>query len=219
MAIVVAARGRHRWMNRLIGATMHTSGQYAVRLVMVVLGGLVALSLTLGLDLLLGAFAAGVLVRLLLASASPDDSRVVKSKLEGVGFGFLVPIFFVQTGIAFDLDALLADHRSLALVPVFLIALLVVRGLPGQLSAPRGAPWRERIGVSLCAATALPILVAITRLAVAQHAMSTSLAAAMVGAGLLSVLVFPAIALGRRPPDHRPMQRPAGDPDAVPEQA
>jgi Kef-type K+ transport system membrane component KefB len=105
VAIWLAGRGSHAGVHRLINATLHTSGQFAVRLVVLVLAVLAGLSLLLGLDMLLGEFA-GVLMRLVLRNAQPTDEKLVQSKLEGARFGFLVPIFFVHTGKTFDLQAL-----------------------------------------------------------------------------------------------------------------
>ena len=131
-------------MHELITATLHTSGQFAVRLVLLLLTGLVLISVIFDLDMLLGAFAAGVITKLLLAGAEPKDAELIDSKLEAIGFGFLVPIFFINTGITFDLNSLVSSPTALALLPVFLILLLIVRGLPGMLSAPAGFRRRRQ---------------------------------------------------------------------------
>lgn len=203
IAIWIAARGGGRGLHRFIAATLHTSGQFAVRLVLVVLIALAALSIALGLDMLLGAFTAGVLFRLLLRGAKPADAEAVESKLEAVGYGFLVPVFFIGTGVDFDLEALLADGRTIALVPIFLVLLLVVRGLPSMLAAPPGAGRRDRIATGLFGATGLPIIVAVTAIGVDRAELDSGTAAALVGAGMLSVLLYPLIGLavrGRRAP-------------------
>jgi Kef-type K+ transport system membrane component KefB len=195
LAIVSAARGTHLRVHRLITATLHTSGQFAVRLVILVLAGLAGLSLALGLDLLLGAFAAGVFMRLVLRNAAPADAAAVESKLEGLGFGLLVPIFFVHTGMMFDLRALLADGRALALLPVFVLVMLLIRGGSGLLTAPQGASRSDRAALALLAATGLPIIIAVTGIGVERGELTSSLAASMVGAGILTVLVFPLLGL------------------------
>ena len=195
VAIVVAGRSSHRGVHRLINATLHTSGQFAVRLVVLVLALLAGLSLALGLDMLLGAFAAGVLMRLVLRNAEPADEKLVQSKLEGLGFGFLVPIFFVHTGMTFDLRALLDDGRALALLPLFVALMLVIRGGSGLLTAPRGAGTGDRVGLVLLTATGLPIIIAVTDIGVQRGELTGSLAAAMVGAGLVTVLLFPMLGL------------------------
>ncbi|NYD66514.1 cation:proton antiporter [Agromyces atrinae] len=199
-AIWLAAIGVGRRFHAIIAATLHSSSQFAVRLVLFILIALVALSVMLGLDMLLGAFTAGVLGRLLLQGAPEKDAEFVESKLEAVGFGFLVPIFFISTGVTFDLDALVSDARTLALVPIFLVLLLVVRGLPSMLSAPPGATGRDRTSLALFGATGLPIIVAVTAIGVDAGEVAAGTAAALVGAGMLSVLIFPLVALLIRRP-------------------
>ena len=209
-AIWFASRGGHTRFHALVRATLHTSGQFAIRFVVLVIAGLVGLSLALGLDMLLGAFAAGVLCRVLLAGAAEPDAHLIETKLEAVAFGVLVPVFFITTGITFDLPALLGDPRALILLPVFLVLLLVVRGVPSGFAAPAGSTFGDRASLTLLGATGLPIIVAVTNIGVEAHELAVGTATALVGAGMLSVLLFPAIALvlrkrsaggGLRPPD------------------
>ena len=187
-----------RRLHRIITATLHTSGQFAIRLVMFVLLSLVALSIVLDLDMLLGAFTAGVICRLLLSGAPKHDAEMVESKLEAVGYGLLVPVFFINTGLTFDLEALFADPWTLALCAIILVLLLVVRGLPSLLAAPPGSSRRDLVATALFGATGLPIIVAVTAIGVDQDDLSSGTAAALVGAGMLSVLLFPLIALSIR---------------------
>ena len=217
LAIWLAARGSHKGLHRLVAATLHTSGQFAVRFVMLIVAALVMLSLLLGLDMLLGAFAAGVLWRVLVARADPHAIEIVEMKLDGVAFGFLVPVFFINTGITFDLDALLSDPLALATVPLFAVLFLVVRGLPGLLAAPVGATKADRRALLFFSATALPIIVAVTQIGVDQKVLASSTAAALVGAGMLSVLLFPLIALGhrKRSPESPAYVPPPGEADAA----
>lgn len=222
LAIVLAGRRRHPRMHAAIEATLRTSGQFGVRLVILVLALLVALSAVLDLDMLLGAFAAGLLFRTLVRDASEPILDLLEAKVEAVGYGFLVPVFFVSTGLTFDLDALLASPVALAEVPLFLVLFLVVRGLPASFSVPPGAGVRDRAGLALFGATALPIIVAVTGIGVDQGDLSTATATALVGAGLLSVLVFPLLALAvRGEPARRPGGAATGDVDDVdvPEEA
>lgn len=214
-AIWFAARGGHPRFHRLVRATLHTSGQFAIRFVVLVIAALVGLSIALGLDMLLGAFAAGVLCRILLSGAEPTDARHIESKLEAVAFGVLVPIFFINTGIGFDLPALLGDPTALILLPVFLVLLLVIRGVPGSFSAPPGSTFRDRGALTLFSATGLPIIVAVTAIGVREHDLASGTATALVGAGMLSVLLFPLLALTLRRRSSDGGVRPA-DPDAVP---
>jgi Kef-type K+ transport system membrane component KefB len=131
-----------------------------------------------------------VVVKLVLASISRHEAKVVESKLEGIGFGLLIPFFFVTTGVRFDLAALLDSPAALALLPVGLVGFLLVRGLPVAL-AFRHEPGRARVSLALYAATALPLVVVITDIGVASGWLSSATAAGLVGAAMLSVLVFP----------------------------
>jgi Kef-type K+ transport system membrane component KefB len=202
-AIYLASRGTHTRLQALITATLHTSGQFAVRLVLLLLLSLVALSIELEIDMLLGAFAAGVITKLLLRDASPHDAEAIESKLEAIGFGFLVPVFFINTGVTFDLDALLSSKTALLLLPVFLVLLVLVRGLPGLLSAPINAVPADKRAIVMFCATGLPIIVAVTNIGLSTGDLAAGTASALVGAGMLSVLLFPLLALGqhRKAPD------------------
>lgn len=180
-------------LHRLVNASLHTSGQFAVRFVAFALAVLVSLSIVLDLDMLLGAFTAGVVWRLIMRDAKEADRRAVESKVEAVAFGFLVPFFFIYTGITFDLQALFDQPTLFLLLPVGLIMLLVIRGLPSTLAAPEGATRRDRVAVALYGATGLPIIVAVTAIGVDEKLISSGLASALVGAGMLSVLLYPLI--------------------------
>ena len=212
-AIYLASRGTHHRLHALINATLHTSGQFAVRMVVLLLTSLVALSLALDLDMLLGAFAAGVIAKLLLADATPHDAEIIEGKVEALGFGFFVPVFFIFTGVTFDLQALLDSTTAMLLLPLFVVLLLLVRGLPGMLSAPAGAVGADKRATVLFSATGLPIIVAVTGIGVEAGYLEPGMASALVGAGMLSVLLFPLLALGQhrravdgvpKPPDHDP---------------
>ncbi|WP_411105584.1 cation:proton antiporter [Streptomyces sp. cmx-4-9] len=198
LGVLWAARPKPPWFREVIAKTLHSSAQFAVRLVMLLLVGMLALSQVLGLDILLGAFAAGLLTRLVLQGAAPESSATVLSKVEALGFGFLVPLFFVVTGIEFDLDALLAGGSALLLLPVFLALFLLVRGLPMWLLAPRDLSRRDRSALVLFGSTALPLVVAITTLGLQDGKLEPGEAAALVGAGMLSILAFPLLGLRLR---------------------
>lgn len=197
-AIWYALSGPRGALHRFVNATLHTSGQFAVRIVLLLLAALVALSIFLDIDMLLGAFAAGIVWRLLIRDADPHDREEVESKIEAVGFGFLVPVFFIYTGVTFDLKSLIASPLLLVMVVVTLLVLLIVRGLPSLLAAPEGSTRRDRIAVGLMGATGLPIIVAVTAIGVDKGILSTAAAAVLVGAGMLSVLLFPLIAMSVR---------------------
>ncbi|MFE5548148.1 cation:proton antiporter [Streptomyces sp. NPDC056534] len=197
-AVFWALRPRPPWFSRIIAKTLHTSGQFAVRFVFLLLALMLGASEALGLDILLGAFAAGLVTRLVLTGAAPESGPQILEKIEGVGFGFLVPVFFVVTGIEFDLASLLDGGRTLLLLPVFLLLFLAVRGGPIWFLAPRDLDRRDRGGLVLYGSTALPLVVAITTIGVDDKTMTAGEAAALVGAGMLSVLVFPLVALRSR---------------------
>jgi Kef-type K+ transport system membrane component KefB len=185
----------HGAMYRFVSSSLHTSGQFAVRVVFFVLTALLALSIALDLDMLLGAFTAGVVWRLLMRDAREADREAVESKVEAVAFGFLVPVFFLYTGLTFDLSALLAQPILFAFVPVTVLALLLVRGVPSMLAAPAGSSWRDRVALGLLGATGLPIIVAATAIGVASGVLSSSIASVLVAGGMLSVLLLPLIAM------------------------
>ncbi|MEV5871171.1 cation:proton antiporter [Streptomyces tendae] len=193
-AVFWALRPRPPWFARLTELTLHSSGQFAVRFVMLLLACMLGLAEVFGLDVLLGAFAAGVLTRLVLLRAAPASSGEVLGKVEAMGFGFLVPLFYVVTGIEFDLDALLHDPGALLLVPGFLLLFLVVHGVPVYHLAPRDLERADRVALALFTSTCLPLVVAITTIGVDQKLIDTDLAASLVGAAMISVLVFPLVA-------------------------
>jgi Kef-type K+ transport system membrane component KefB len=190
----VALRFRPPRVLLLLQEKMHTSAQLPVRLAILVLASLAFLARNLGLDAILGAIAAGIVVAL----ASPEEhGEALRHKLEGIGFGFFVPIFFVTTGLRFDLQALLSSRLALLQLPMFLGLFLVVRGLPALL-AHRELDLRSRIALGLLSATQLPLVIAITEIGVKSERLKHETAASLVGAGMASVLLFPVVALALR---------------------
>ncbi len=193
-----ALRGRHGRLHRIVEATLHSSAQFAIRVLILILVALVVLSVVLQLDMLLGAFTAGILWRLLMRNADEASREVVDSKVEAVAFGFLVPIFFVYTGVTFDVEALMSAPWLLIGVPIVALALLIVRGLPSALAAPQGASARDRTAMVFFGATGLPIIVAVTAIGTRAGVLPDGLAAMLVAGGMLSVLLFPLIAVALR---------------------
>jgi len=118
-------------------------------------------------------------------------------KLDGLGFGFLIPIFFVVTGVKFDLDALLSSLMSMMCVPLFLALFLLARGLPACLYRSE-LPMRDRVALGFYSSAALPVVVAIAQIGVETKQMEPGIAAALVGAGMISILLFPQIATALR---------------------
>ena len=166
-----------------------TTAQIRIRASLVLLVGFAALAETLGLEVILGAFIAGAIVSLVdrdQAMTHPEFRR----KLEAVGFGFFIPAFFVTSGVRFDLDALTASASNLLMVPVFLAALLLARGVPAIVY--RGALDARHTAIAgLMQATSLPFIVAATAIGRELDLIDAAASAAMIGAGLLSVLLFP----------------------------
>lgn len=195
VAIWLAIRIPQGAMHRFVNATLHTSGQFAIRVVLLTIAALLSLSMLLDLDFLLGAFTAGIVWRLIMRDAAESDRAAVESKVEAVAFGFLVPAFFIYTGLTLDLNSLLAQPVLFLLLPVVLVVLLIVRGLPSSLAAPPGSTRRDRVSLVLFGATALPIIVAVTAIGVNEKILTTTSAAVLVGGGMLSVLLFPLLAM------------------------
>jgi Kef-type K+ transport system membrane component KefB len=187
---LVLALGSMRWAWRgwpLLERTFEASSQLAVRLTVVLVFGLVFLASKLGLDLLLGGFVAGMIVRVALQG---HELQVFESKLTAVGFGFFVPFFFVVSGIEFNLAAL-GSVGAIAKLAMFFVLFLVVRGTPALLLYRGELSARDRAALAFYCATELPLVVAITTLATETGHMRSSTAAGLVGAAMLSTLVFP----------------------------
>jgi Kef-type K+ transport system membrane component KefB len=166
-----------------------TTAQIRVRAALALLVGFAALAETLGLEAILGAFIAGAVISL----ADRDEVMThpeFRRKLEAVGFGFFIPAFFVTSGVRFDLDALTASASSLLMVPVFLLALLAARGLPAIVYR-RVLDARHTAIAGLMQATSLPFIVAATAIGQELDLIDAAGSAALIGAGLLSVLLFP----------------------------
>jgi Kef-type K+ transport system membrane component KefB len=202
----------------LIERTFETSSQLGVRLAVVLVFGLVALATQLGLDLLLGGFVAGMITRLALRGR---EVEVFDSKLTAVGYGFLIPFFFVTSGMAFNVDELFSDPVALLKLPLFVALFLVVRGVPALLLYRGVLPLRDRTALGVFCATELPLVVAITTLAQQAGDMRASTASALVGAAIISTLAFPLIGLRLRrdrPLDPEDAERP-GTPPLAPAEA
>lgn len=165
-----------------------TSSQTALRFTMLLLIALLALAGAFGLDVVLGAFVAGVIVRRFSPPAAESRLQV---RIEAIGFGFLIPLFFVVSGANLDVVSIAENPVPML---AFFILILVARGVPQWFLYRTALPdVRERTRFSLFAATGLPIIVAVTTIQVEADVMSPETAAALVGAGALTVLVFPLV--------------------------
>jgi Kef-type K+ transport system membrane component KefB len=191
VVIFLAARGAEHSM-RLSADLLrlqNTTAQIRVRGAIVLLVGFAAVAQTLGLEVILGTFIAGALLTLVdrdEAMSHPD----FRPKLNAIGFGVFIPVFFVASGVRFDLDALFASTSALIMVPIFLAALVIVRGLPALLYR-RFLPREQVPVVALLQATSLPFIVAATAIGVELGLVDQAESAALIAAGLLSVIIFP----------------------------
>lgn len=195
---VIAAFAAVRLVPRSWGAlesTLESSSQLAVRVAVVMIFVLVFFASGLGLELLLGGFAAGMIVRLAVRGR---EVAVLESKLVGIGYGFLIPFFFIYSGLNFDLDSLIGSTEGLLKLPLFVALFLVVRGVPAILLYRGVLELRDRFALAFYSATQLPLVVAITTVAVEAGEMKASTSAALVGAAILSTLFFPLIAMRLR---------------------
>ena len=188
-AAMLAMQARPPRLLRILRDTLHTTGQVGVRASILLLALLVFLAADAGFEFVLGAFAAGVLVGLVLDS---PEGRIVRVRLEGIGFGFLVPVYFVVTGMTFDIDSLLTAD-GLALAALFLALLLVARGASALLWL-RELGARHTASLALLGATGLPLIVAIVGIGSEKGDISDSVGASLIGAGMISVLVYPLVA-------------------------
>jgi len=193
--VVVGVKRLERVMrlSALLVRLQDTTAEIRVRASVVLLIAFTALAEKLGLETILAAFLAGATLRLI----DQDQFRThpnFPSKLEAIGYGFLIPVFFVSSGLQFDLRALFASSSSLLRLPLFLLALLAVRGLPALLY--RGMIGGRRImAAALLQATSLPFIVAAAAIGLQLRLISPASGAALVGAGLVSVVVFPVLAV------------------------
>jgi Kef-type K+ transport system membrane component KefB len=190
------------------GATAQTTVRWTVVLLLLLL----VVAEDFGLDVVLGAFLAGIVLR----RWSPGDVHALEGKLDAIGYGFFIPLFFVSSGMGLDI-------RSIAEAPLRLLAffllLLVVRGVPALFLYRRDLPAVQRVEMMFLTATALPLLVALAEIGLRNGTMLHENAAALVGAGVLSVLVFPMVAVSierrRRAGEGPAADAPAGAPPSA----
>jgi Kef-type K+ transport system membrane component KefB len=194
VALSLSTAERSMRLHGALLSLMDTTAQIRVRGAWLLLVAMVALAGELGLELILGAFAAGAM----LAIVDRDDAMthpLLHLKLEAAGYGVFIPAFFVVSGMRFDLGALTSSASALAQVPIFLVALLLVRGLPALTYGRLVGATRAR-AAGLMQATSLPFIVTATMIGADLGLVEADTAAALVSAGMLSVLLFPSAALG-----------------------
>ena len=192
VGVALPRAGRSVRVNRVLIRLQDTTAELRVRAAVALLIGFVALAAEVGLQTILGAFIAGVIL-----SIVDRDSRShpnFRSKLDAIGYGFVIPVFFVATGLRFDVHALTANPSATLRVPLFLLAILLARGLPAALYR-RAVGSRGVFVAAFLQATTLPFIVTATTIGVAIDAIRPVTGAALVAAGVLSVIFFPSIAL------------------------
>jgi Kef-type K+ transport system membrane component KefB len=196
---------RHKRIAGILSEGEHATSQTSLRWTMVLLFALLVIAADFGLDVVLGAFLAGVVLR----RWAPGDVHSLEAKLDAVGYGFFIPVFFVTSGMSLDLHSIIESPARLV---VFFLLFLVVRGLPALLFYRHDLPMRGRVQMMLLTATALPLLVALGAIGLESGTMLPENAAALVGAGVLSVIVFPAVAVSLGRSGARPLvQTPSED--------
>ena len=192
LTVVVTAAGRRLGARGAVTALVDRlsggASQLRVRLSVALVVGFAALAQRLDLEVVLGAFFAGGILNVLDHGMRDREFR---GRLDGIGYGFLIPIFFIVSGARLDPSALRWWPDALVVVPTLSLALLVARGLPVLLFRLDQA--NETLGVGLLCATSLPFIVTATQLGLAQGRLDATTAAALTTAGLLSVCVFPAL--------------------------
>jgi Kef-type K+ transport system membrane component KefB len=198
LAAAFALAARRPWgqgVTEALRRGLHSSSQLPIRVAMLLVVGLILLATRLGLDILLGAFAAGIIVRLAISGQEETpEAAVFQGKLEAIGFGLFVPVFFIVSGARLDLKSFGSHPGALAAIPMFLALLLLSRGLPVLLCYRTAVTARDRWALGLYAATGLPLIVVVTTIGADDGYIASQTAAALVAAGVVSVLVLPALA-------------------------
>jgi Kef-type K+ transport system membrane component KefB len=190
-AVVVGMSARPPRVLAFLGRQMHASTQLPVRITLLILAALYVLADTFGFESIFGAFAAGMIVG---QATRGDDGKPLRDKIEAVSFGFFYPFFFVGTGIKFDIAALGQHLSTMLMVPTFLILILVIRGGPVYFYR-RDITTAQYLPFALASAVpSLSIVVVITEIGVRTALLGPDIAAALIGAALLSVMLFPTIA-------------------------
>jgi Kef-type K+ transport system membrane component KefB len=195
IALVAARAGHWRPLHDVVARLQDTSAQIRIRIAVLALLALLVLSQELKFDAILGAFMAGALLSALTDREHDEELGGFRHKLDAIGFGFFIPVFFVATGIAFPLNQLFDNSSALLRIPLFLILLLIARGLPALLLRRFGFGRREVLAAGLMQATSLSFIVVATEIGVTVGELRPVNAASLVAAGMLSVLIFPMTAL------------------------
>jgi Kef-type K+ transport system membrane component KefB len=216
IGLAIAGVEHSMGLSRVLLRLQDTTAQIRVRAAIVLLIGFVALAENVGLETILGAFAAGALLSLIDRDQAMTHPQF-RLKLEAIGFGVFIPVFFVTSGIRFDLNALFASASTVARVPLFLLALFLVRALPAALYV-RLVGRSKAVIAGVLQATSLPFIVAASQIGMQLGIVTRASAAGLIAAGLLSVVIFPALGLSLLRRERRADAGPAdaGPVDAAP---
>jgi Kef-type K+ transport system membrane component KefB len=194
LAIVLSAvpwLARSSAVQQIIREGQDATGQTTLRWAVVLLFALLAFASRFGLDVVLGALLAGIVLRAWTRRLNMDVESLER-KFDAVGYGIFIPIFFISSGMTLDLKAIAQDPLRMIL---FFLMLLIVRGLPSLLVYRRALPARQRVEMTFITATTLPLLIALAEIGQQDGVMLPATTAALVGAGVLAVLVYPLIAV------------------------
>ena len=191
---------RSERLRTIIREGQNATGQVMLRWSVVLLFLLLVIAARFGQDVVLGAMLAGIVLRSWTRRMGIDVAGL-EEKFDAVGYGIFIPVFFISSGMTLDISGIAGNPLR---VIVFFLLLLVIRGLPSLLIYRRVLPVRQRVEMTFITATALPLLVALAEIGLRDGKMLPSNAAALVGAGAASVLVFPAVATALARTDQAP---------------
>lgn len=193
-AAYVALNARSSRLIEIMTRTMQSSGQLPVRICILLQILFVALAAKFGLNIVMGAFAAGIVVGL---TVKGEGGELLRHKLDAIGYGFLVPFFFIVSGMKFEVSALWSAPLAPVQVALLLGLLVLVRGVPVLLYKKELTP-EEKLPFAFYSATGLPLIVIISEIGVSAGLMPPDRAAILVSAGMISVLLFPILAVKLR---------------------
>lgn len=180
---------RHRW-ERLLDRTMNSSSQLPIRLAMLLLVLMILIGQMVEINLVLGALVTGVLLRFGIQSR---QRQALAERLDGIGGGFLIPLFFIDSGMQLDFSLLLAQPLMVLWIPLLALVMLLVRGLPLLVLHRHSLALRSRLALALDCGTQLPLVVAISMLALQRSVLSAPQATVLVAAAVATVMIYPAL--------------------------
>ena len=194
VAANIALNTRSSRLIDILTRTMQSSGQLPVRICILLQILFVALAAKFGLNIVMGAFAAGIVVKLAIKG---KEGELLRHKLDAIGYGFLIPIFFIVAGMKFEVSALWSAPLAPIQVVLLLGLMLLVRGVPLFLYKKELTP-EEQLPFAFYSATGLPLIIIISEIGVSSGLMPPDRASILVSAGMISVLLFPILAVKLR---------------------